>query len=131
MAVDVDHRYPWADLVIALLSVNNYPLEKTFDLFKGLAEAGLFEPARLAAWDLAEISRRMGQAGYDRGPAMTQIFAERLSGLGHFLSAHGLLECEEVLGTGSRAEITALLTPAKGIGPRVLQNFFLLRDKQE
>ena len=69
MKSSVEEKYPWADLVIALLSVNNYSLEKTFSLFDGLAEVELFDPANLAAWDLSEISRRMGRAGYDRGRA--------------------------------------------------------------
>ena len=120
-------KYPWADLVIALLSVNNYSLEKTLGLFDRLAEAELFDPAKLEIWSLSEISRRLEQAGYDRGPVLTQIFADRLSELGVFLATHGIQGCERLLFSGSRGEITALLSPAKGVGPRVLENFFLLR----
>ena len=80
---------------------------------------------------LAEIAKRLGQAGYDRGPVMTQIFSERLSDLGEFLGSHGVEDCERLLASGSKAEITALLSPAKGVGPRVLENLFLLRGTSE
>ena len=94
MEPSTEPKYPWADLVIAILSVNNYPLDKTFGLFDRLAEAGLFDPAKLETWGLAEISRGLGAAGYDRGPTMTRIFAERLSGLGVFLATRGVQRCE-------------------------------------
>ena len=62
---------PWADLVNAILSVNNHPLERTFHYFEGLRREGLFDPAALPTLDEEEIARRLGRAGYDRGPTMT------------------------------------------------------------
>lgn len=104
--------------MIALLSVNNYSLDKAYGLFDRLAEAGLFDPANLEIWGLSEISRRLGRAGYDRGPGMTKILAERLSGLGVFQATQGIQRCERLLASGSSAEVTALLSPAKGVAVR-------------
>lgn len=118
---------PWADLVIAILSVNNYPLEKTFALFESLDKNGLFDPRCLAELSAADIARRLGAAGYSRGDTMTAIFTERLLSVGRLTGEKTIEECTRVLSTGSREEVTSLLRGVKGVGPKVLSNFFLLR----
>ncbi len=82
MSGGVRDTNPWADLVIAILSVNNYPLEKTFALFESLLENGLFDPTTLAAFSPADVAKRLGSAGYNRGDTMTTIFTQRLISLG-------------------------------------------------
>jgi hypothetical protein len=63
---------PRADLVIAILSVNNCPLDKTSDV-----------PIDV---------------------------------------------CNSILSSGTRDEVSSLLSSVKGVGPKVLNNFFVLRD---
>jgi hypothetical protein len=118
---------PWADLVIAILSVNNYPLEKTFALFNSLEESGLFDPGSLAAFSSGDIARKLGAAGYDRGDTMTAIFTDRLISLGQLTASTPVETATRVLRTGGREEVSSLLSGVKGIGPKVLANFFLLR----
>ena len=93
MRGDVRVTNPWADLVIAILSVNSYPLEKTFALFESLDENGLLDPSCLAELSAADIARRMGAAGYNRGDTMTAIFTERLVALGCLTNDAKLEEC--------------------------------------
>jgi len=118
---------PWADLVMSILSVNNYPLDRTFALFDGLKAEGLFEPVVLAETTASGIAQKLCAAGYNRGRGMTEIFTERLLSLGCFLAEHALDDVERVLVHGSREDICKLLGPIKGVGPRVLDNFFATR----
>ena|ERR1700733_1475624 len=117
---------PWAELVVSVLSVNNYSLEKTYAAFDRLKDAGIFDPKNLDRWELSEITKRLHEAGYNRGPFMMNIFAERLAALGRFAASHGIEACETVLRGTDAARIEGMLTCIKGIGPRVLENFFLL-----
>lgn len=116
---------PWADLVIAMLSVNNYSLIKVFNLFESLKANDLFDPCGFACWNREEIARRLVAAGYDRGHAMTAIFTDRLSSLGQL--ADELASNERILTDGTRTEVAELLKRVRGVGPKVLDNFFLLR----
>ncbi len=118
---------PWADLVMAMLSVNNYPLERTFALFDALQAQGLFDPAVLNEAPSASIAKKLGAGGYNRGDTMTAIFTDRLVSLGAFLGSGSIGQYTEILEHGSCDEVRRMLAPVKGVGPRVLENFFLLR----
>jgi hypothetical protein len=121
-----DHSVnPWPDLVMAILSVNNYPLTKVFTLFDALEANGLFDPHNFTCWNREEITRRLGAAGYDRGTVMTTILTDRLSSLGRL--AENFAANERTLTKGTKTEIAELLRRVKGVGPKVLKNFFLLR----
>lgn len=117
----------WEDLVIAILSVNQYSLEKTYSAIDGIRREGLSIPPNLGRWTAADIELQLRRAGLDRGQFMTRLFAERLSSVGKFLASTGIENCRGVLSTGTPGEIKKLLLPVKGIGPKVLANFFLLR----
>jgi len=116
---------PWPDLVMAMLSVNNYPLTKVIALFDALEANGLFDPRNLACWNREKIARTLAGAGYDRGAVMTAMFTDRLSSLGGLTEE--LAANEHILTQGTKMEIGELLRCVKGIGPKVLKNFFLLR----
>jgi hypothetical protein len=117
----------WEDLVVAILSVNRYSLERTYSKVDRIRREGLFEPANLFRWAPTEIALRLRTAGYDRGQFMTALFAERLASLGKHLQCSGVENCREILLTGDADSVKKLLLPAKGIGPIVLANFLLLR----
>jgi hypothetical protein len=116
---------PWADLVIAMLSVNNYPLTKVCKLYDALKANGLFDPRNLACWSCEDIAGRLGAAGYDRGAVLTAFFTDRLSSLGRL--ADELEVNERILTKGTRTEVAELLRRVKGVGPKVLKDFFTLR----
>ncbi len=118
----------WDDLVVSILAVNHYSLERTYALLSGLRGQGLTNPSALADGDVDDIERRLRTSGYDRGPFMTRLFAQRLAALGDLIRAKGAPECEQALGGNNRAAIKELLLPVKGIGSVVLGNFFILRE---
>lgn len=117
----------WEDLVLSILSVNQYSLEKTYACLEGLRREGLFEPETLISCSPEEIVARLKRGGCYRGVFMTTLFAHRLSSLGYFLEGKGIGVCEDVLRSGDASAIKGLLMPVNGIGPKVLQNFFILR----
>lgn len=119
---------PWDDLVVSILSVNQYSLERIYCLLKGLREQTVTEPLSLARWEPQEIETRLRAAGCDRGLFMTKLFAERLLALGALIRAKGITECETIMRSGEEKAIEALLLPIKGICPVVLRNFYTLRD---
>lgn len=118
---------PWDDLVISILSVNQYSLERTYGSLLALREQQVTDPLSLAQWSSQEIERRLRAAGCDRGEFMTRLFAERLSALGVLVRTKGIDECDKIIAGRDARAIEALLLPVKGIGPVVLRHFYSLR----
>jgi hypothetical protein len=118
----------WDDLVISILAVNRYSLEKTYDRKSGLQEQKITDPRSLVNWTEEEIERRLKASGYDRGLFMTKLFARRLFALAGLIRAVGLTHCNQVLSGRSKGEIEYLLERVNGVGPIVLQNFYILRQ---
>src|SRR5438105_10117470 len=104
----------WEDLVLSILSVNQYSLEKTYSALEGLRREGLFEPENLISWSSEEIAFRLKQGGCGRGVFMTALFGHRLSSLGHFLQSKGTKTCEEILRSGDSSAIQDLLLSVNG-----------------
>ena len=116
-------------LMVALLSVNNYPLERAWELRDHLRRAGLFDPAQVAGFDQDELVVRLKRGGYDRGDFLTGLVASRLATVAQYLvGVVGSDQAAERLTAGSKTEVTDLLIKAKGIGPVVIRTFLLLRD---
>jgi hypothetical protein len=118
----------WEDLVVSILSVNQYSLERTYSMVDGLRRENITDPLRLARWESPEIEIRLRAAGCDRGVFMTKLFAERLGALGALIRTNGRGECDKVIKSRDAKAIENLLLPVHGIGPVVLRQFFLLRD---
>ena len=118
-------------LTISLLSVNNYPLERSWGLRDGLRRAGLCDPTHVASLSEEELGSRLKRAGYDRGDFLSGLVASRLSTVAHYLTDIGWHSAATRLTEGSPAEVTALLIQAKGVGPVVIRNFLFLRDSRD
>jgi hypothetical protein len=109
----------WGDLVISILSVNQYSLERTYRSLVGLSDQGLVSPENLMRWEPSEIVNRLKSAGFDRGQFMTNLFALRLAALGTLIEAKGLEACTKVISAGDARVVEELLPPVNGIGPKV------------
>jgi hypothetical protein len=118
----------WDDLVVSILSVNQYSIERTCGLLRGLREQKVTNPFSLAHWEPQEIEMRLKAAGYDRGSFMTKLLSGRLAALGRLLRTRGIEECESVINSRDAKAIKNLLLPVNGIGQCVLQNFYALRN---
>ncbi len=96
---------PWDDLVVSILAVNQYSLEKTFAVVGGLRAAKVTDPASLLLWSVEEMTEKLKAAGCDRGTFMTTLFAQRLGALGELIRNKGVAQCEAVLSSGDRHSI--------------------------
>lgn len=124
---DLQTESPWADLVIAMLSVNSYPIERTFMIFDELKANGLLDVRNLAYLKHAQIFTRLVESGYKRGDLIVGLLTERLLSLGVLAEKHEVNE--KVLASGTEEEIAELLSKVKGVGPVVRKNFFMLRGR--
>src|ERR1019366_6186690 len=109
---------PWDDLIVSILAVNQYSLEKTYGVLPLLREAGIVDPMKLSSWELEEVITRLKAAGCDRGPFMTKLFALRLVSLALALNSIGISVCREVLQGNDPDAIRKLLLPVNGVGPK-------------
>jgi len=117
----------WEDLVLSMLSVNQYSLERTYSSIEGLRQQGILDPTNLMLWEPDQIAERLKAAGCNRGAFMTKLFAQRLSNLGVLVEAKGIDASTRILASSDRKAIEELLLPVSGIGPKVISNFHLLR----
>jgi endonuclease III-like uncharacterized protein len=118
----------WEDLILAILSVNRYSLEKTYSTLESLRREGLFDPQQLARWKVEEITTRLRRGGYDRGEFLTKLLAERLMSLGVFVEQVGVEESQRLLTNSDETKIRDFLKSVKGVGPQVLSTFSMLRQ---
>lgn len=116
----------WHDLVVSMLAVYQYSLEKVDGYSAGLEKQGLFDPKNLNKFSHEDIFSHLENAGYRRGN-LNSIFTERLLALGEYVAQKGQDQCESVLGSKDKGTIADLLKPIKGIGPKVIENYFELR----
>ena len=115
-------------LFLAVLSVNQYPIEKTWARRNQLRKARLLEPSYLESSSEEEIGQGLVQAGIQRGNFITEILAERLHSVGKVIVERGQERMREKLQSLGREDLRELLGGAKGIGPVVIRNFLELRD---
>jgi hypothetical protein len=116
----------WGDLLVSMLSVNSYSLEKAYAHLQGLQSEGLCTPDNLTKWTAEDIASRLKAAGVDRGSFMNGLYSQRLASLGEAVRRIGATNFTNSL-LAKRVEISSLLMPIEGIGPKVLMNFFMLR----
>ena len=117
----------WVDLVVSMLSVNSYPLDRAYGLLNGLRRERLTDPEELAKRSPPELYVKLIAAGYNRGEFITYLVAERLSSLGAFAKANGIKKCEALIRGSDVAALNELLLSINGIGPAVIRNFRTLR----
>ena len=111
-------------VVVALLAVNNYPLEKAWKLLPALREAGLTSPAKVPD-DLGDCTVKLASAGYDRG-LLTAMLAERIQNVMASARRGDLAKLEGLVKGGKKDEAVTLLCTVRGIGPKVAATTWML-----
>src|SRR5262245_22404361 len=97
----------WEDLVLAMLAVSLYPLERVLMLRDEMRQRGLLDPSKLARYDVGELTMELKRGGYDRG-RLTSMYADRLVSLGKQADATRPAS-ERVLLEGSDQQVRELL----------------------
>jgi hypothetical protein len=117
----------WEDLILSVLSVNKWPVQKTYASLDALRNEGLCEPKKLARMGPDQVVLRLKRAGYDRGEFMNGLFAQRLSSLAAFAMERGVECCVKALHSSERKDLEQFFAVVNGVGPKVIENFCLLR----
>ncbi len=112
-------------LLMALLSVNSFSLEKAWTLLPRMRDAGLTDPARVATMEMSTVIEALTGAGYDR-KNLTWLFAERVKALMGAIHDGHLAGLDEAIVRKDKIAATALLEPVRGVGPRVIENAWAL-----
>lgn len=120
------------DLIISVLAVNNYSLDKAYRLCGRLRDLGLLDLSALSGNPLSagEIRGMLIAAGYHRGEYIETLISERIERLFGVIRDRGSvdfllsLDCDSGL-IGQR------LSGLYGVGPRVVSNFVHLRGSSK
>ena len=112
-------------LVISLLAVNNYQLDKAWALLPSLKSNGLTDPAQVAGADVGDLTVRLASAGYDRG-MLTGLFAERLRQLMISVLSEAFGGLRDAIQANDQKKFSDLFCAFPGVGPRVCSNAWLL-----
>ena len=118
-------------VLVSLLAVNSWSLERVYNLRGGLREAGLVDFDAVEKLSIEEVAERLSAAGYTRGDYMNTLMALRISSMAPVLSAEELERLSEDVEAGRRDDANALLRRIKGVGPSVLTSFWVLRGLPE
>lgn len=110
---------------MALLSVNNFSLEKAWALLPRMRDAGLTDPYRVAGMEMAAVIEALTRAGYDR-KNLTWLFAERVRALMAAIHGGELAGLDAAIAAKDRDRATELLSRVRGVGPTVIQNAWAL-----
>ena len=115
------------DLLVALLSVNLWSVEKVYGLVDRFRDAGLFDFDSVANLDNAELTRRLGTSGYDRGTYLTPMMASRVGSAASVLKGGTVQKLAGFIESGDTDSAEGILRRIQGVGPYVLRNFWLLQ----
>ena len=112
-------------LLMAILAVNNYSLEKAWKLLPRMRELGLTDPARVVAMDMPAAIEALTAAGYDR-KNLTWMFAERVKALMAAVHDGRLDDLARAVAARDERAAAELLGEVRGVGPRVVDNAWAL-----
>ena len=117
-----------SDLLMALLAVNSWTLERVSGLYESLRKNGLFDVSILSGLTPEQIQGRLSAAGYERGPVLGRMIASRVQNLAVALFEGGdqlLVDCEA---SRDISATRAYLLQLHGVGLTVVENYLLLRS---
>jgi len=117
-----------ADLLCAMLAVNNLPLEDTVALHPALEREGLFDLPRLSRMAVPELFAALRRAGYPKSDYVTGLVANWLHATASALAADQGRRLAGLLASGPSDELDRYLLSLKGVGTVVLRNFKILRE---
>jgi hypothetical protein len=91
------------DLVIAMLDVNLWTLERAASLANGVRDAGLADLAAVRSMGVDEFAARLANAGYKRGSFMEKLFASRMIDAAAVFDDCDIQRLRELQGSGEPA----------------------------
>jgi endonuclease III-like uncharacterized protein len=116
-------------IIVSLLAVNSYGVEKSYALLPNLRNMGLTDPTQVAKADTVDVMMRLDRSGYNRG-MLSDMMADRLINLMKAVSNGELEDLTGLVSKGDEAGASELLCKVKGIGPRVAENVWMLAKQK-
>jgi hypothetical protein len=112
---------PFTDLVIALLAVNGWSLDKAGSLLNGLREQGLPDPGVVVGRIYGDNAKGLAAAGYERGEYMISLLTDRIIAAAKVWLEHDLEHrLKDAEAERDLARIAELLIPINGAGKQVV-----------
>jgi hypothetical protein len=105
-------------IVAAMLTVNQYPVERAVALVPSLRNASLLDPAAVNPMTWEHLVLALRTAGYDRG-GFVPIVAARLAELMLAAERGDLTAVQDAVDAKDSAAFCTRLSSIKGFGPKV------------
>ena len=115
------------DLVVSMLTVNNFSLEKVCELRPALEKASLFDVEALSKMSHEQVFGALKSAGYSKADYVVGLLADRLLAMAGTMQSTSADELRGLLQPGRERELDRFLLAIKGVGPAVLETFKALR----
>lgn len=119
---------PFADLVMAMLAVNQWRLEQSWEIFSPLDASGLFDPNTILSMNHGQLKAALLNGGYKRPIFVVDLLCDRLFDMATKLSGEDGKKFEVFCIERNKEKLREMLLSIKGVGPKVFENFCLLRD---
>lgn len=116
------------DLILALLAVNHWDVEKAATITEGLRAQGLTAPTVIMSRSLEANAEHLGQAGYNRGQYMQRLMSGRImSAAFHFMKADFARQLQRAVDEKDISALKKVLNEVEGVGNMVIDNFRMLQ----
>lgn len=117
------------NLVVAMLTVNNWALEKAWALLPELTSLGLCDAQCLSTLSHEEIFARLKRAGYAKSDYVVGLLADRLREMAKVMATIPPAKLTELMEPGHEKDRDRFLLSLKGVGPAVLETFVALQTR--
>lgn len=118
------------DLVVAMLTVNNWALEKAWGLLPELTSLELCDAQCLSILSHEEIFARLKRAGYAKSDYVVGLLADRMREMAKVMTATSPERLTELMESGNEKDRDRFLLSLKGVGPAVLETFVALQARE-
>jgi endonuclease III-like uncharacterized protein len=121
----------FADMLTAVLAVNNFRLEDAYVLVSRLQVRKVVEPEALLQLSVETLAAMLVEEGYSRGKWMAVLMAKRLKAVATAMSGEELNLMRSLERRNEHAIVRARLLQIHGVGNGVVTNFLRLRGASE
>lgn len=111
------------NLVVAVVSINQWSIARTHEIQTALAKSGLFCLSALRSMSAEDISSHLLAAGYKKSLFVRNLVAGRLHRLAMALDTAAFHQLGNAVRARDTKSVEAQLAPLPGIGPVVLRQF--------
>jgi hypothetical protein len=116
------------DLFTAIMAVNQWTVERAYRVSARLKAVGMLDPPTLSRMSVEDVCERLERAGYNRGEFMVLQMAGRMLHMARALENEGVEKIEALETARRLSELREFLLTIKGVGPTVVNSFFLMRE---